>query len=401
MTSSAGPTNFLSGPNRAIAVLCVTQILGWAALFYPPGLTMTHIAAAHGWSLAQALSGFSIALGVSGLCAPYACGLVDRYGGNGIMAGGALIGAAGLLALPLAGNFWVYTAGWVLLGISMACNLYDPAFTVLTRIFGTASRRPITLVTFVGGLASTLSWPMTQLLITHGGWESVYYAFAGVLAFVVAPLCAFGLPRNVAYVAPRVAADAPVVAPAKFVSPTGATFILVTAGFACHAFMQSGTLAHLLAILQRGGISVEASVVIGAMFGPAQVLTRMADFATGGRLHPLWVARLAMALMGCGFIFLIVVGFSIEVAALFAITFGAANGVVTIARGALPLSLFGPVGYGRVVGRIARPAQICQALSPFVLAYAIDRWSDRTAIEILIAMALIALICFSAIRRPS
>jgi hypothetical protein len=75
--------------------------------------------------------------------------------------------------------------------------------------------------------------------------------------------------------------------------------------------------------------------------------------------------------------------------------------VVTIARGALPLSLFGPVGYGRVVGRIARPAQICQALSPFVLAYAIDRWSDRTAIEILIAMALIALICFSAIRRPS
>ena len=111
------------------------------------------------------------------------------------------------------------------------------------------------------------------------------------------------------------------------------------------------------------------------------------------------VARLAMALMGCGFLLLVVAGFSTGIAALFAIMFGAANGVVTIARGALPLSLFGPVGYGRVVGRIARPAQICQALSPFVLAYVIDRWSDRAAIEILIAMALMALICFSFLRR--
>ncbi len=399
MIARAGPFSFLSGPHRAVAVLCVTQILGWAALFYPPGLTMTHIAAEHGWSLAQALSGFSIALGVSGLCAPFACGLVDRHGGNGVMAAGSLIGAAGLLALPLATNFWVYTAGWVLLGIAMACNLYDPAFTALTRIFGTASRRPITLVTFVGGLASTLSWPVTQMLISHGGWHSVYYVFAGVLAFVVAPLYAFGLPRHAAATPPAVAHDAPAPAPVKYFSPTGAPFLLVMAGFACHAFMQSGTLAHLLAILQRGGVSVEASVAIGAMFGPAQVFTRMADFASGGRLHPLWVARLAMALMGCGFLLLVVAGFSTGIAALFAIMFGAANGVVTIARGALPLSLFGPVGYGRVVGRIARPAQICQALSPFVLAYVIDRWSDRAAIEILIAMALMALICFSSLRR--
>lgn len=391
----------ISGPYRAVGILCITQILGWGALFYPPGLTMPHIAAAHGWSLAQSLFGFSIALGVSGLTAPFACGLVERHGGHFVMAGGALIGALGLVILPLTDRYEVYLATWVLLGIGMACNLYDPAFTALTRIFGMASRRPITLVTFVGGLASTLSWPTTQMLIVHGGWRSVYFVFAGVMAFIIAPLYAFALPRNAVYVPPPAADNAPPVKTVKIIPAAGAPFLLMAAGFAGHAFVQSGTLAHLLTILQRGGIDAGTAVVIGALFGPAQVLTRIADFATGGRLHPLWLVRTAMTLMACAFTLLVVLGFSPAVAAVFALMFGAANGVVTIARGALPLALFGAVGYGRVVGRIARPAQICQALAPFALAYVIDRWSGPVALEILVAIALLALCCFAAIRRPS
>lgn len=396
----AGPHLLSSGPSRAVIILCITQVLGWGALFYPPGLTMTHIAAAHGWSLAQALFGFSIGLGVSGLVAPFTCALIERHGGHYVMAGGALIGALGLVILPLTGQYWIYLASWVLLGIAMACNLYDPAFTALTRIFGMASRRPITLVTFVGGLASTFSWPTTQALISFGGWRSVYFVFAAVMAFIIAPLYAFALPRNAVYVPPPVADGAPPVTLAKIVPAAGAPFLLMAAGFAAHAIVQSGTLAHLLTILQRGGIDAGTAVVIGALFGLAQVLTRIADFMSGGRLHPLWVARMAMALMACAFTLLVVAGLSPGVAALFAVMFGAANGVVTIARGALPLALFGSVGYGRVVGRIARPAQICQALAPFALAYVIDQWSGRAALEMLIAVALLSLACFAALRRP-
>lgn len=397
----AGPKVFSSGPSRAVIVLCITQVLGWGALFYPPGLTMPHIAAAHGWSLAQALLGFSIGLGVSGLTSPFSCHLVERHGGHHVMAGGALIGALGLLILPLADQYWLYLAGWVLLGIAMACNLYDPAFTALTRIFGASSRRAITLVTFVGGLASTFSWPTTQMLIAHGGWRSVYFVFAGVMAFIVAPLYAFALPRNALYAPPPVAEGAAPVKTAAIIPSIGMPFLLVAAGFAAHAIMQSGTLAHLLTILQRGGIDPGTAVMIGALFGPAQVLTRIADFMSGGRLHPLWLVRIAMALMACAFILLVAAGISPAVATVFALMFGAANGVVTIARGALPLTLFGAVGYGRVVGRIARPAQICQALSPFALAYVIDRWSGQVALELLIGVALLALACFVLLRRPS
>lgn len=397
----AGLQGSSSGPSRAVIVLCITQILGWGALFYPPGLTMPHIAAAHGWSLAQALLGFSIAMGVSGLTAPFSCGLIERHGGHYVMAGGALIGALGLLLLPFASQYWLYLASWILLGIAMACNLYDPAFTALARIFGTASRRPITLVTFVGGLASTLSWPTTQMLISAGGWRTVYFAFAGVMAFIIAPLYAFVLPRNAVYVPPPAPEGTPAPVVAKTVPSVGAPFLLMAAGFACHALMLSGTLSHLLTILQRGGIDAGTAVFIGALFGPAQVLTRIADFVSGGRVHPLWLVRIAMGTMACAFVLLVIAGFSPGIATAFALMFGAANGVVTIARGALPLAMFGAVGYGRVVGRIARPAQICQALAPFVLAYVIDRWSGLAALDILIAVALAALACFALLRRPA
>jgi hypothetical protein len=85
---------------------------------------------------------------------------------------------------------------------------------------------------------------------------------------------------------------------------------------------------------------------------------------------------------------------------LFAIAFGAANGVMTIARGALPLLMFGPAGYGRVIGRIARPALFVQAMAPFLVAWAFERFSDRTVLETGIVGALLALACFMAIRPP-
>lgn len=403
MSSIAGLAALMSGPHRAVVVLCLTQILGWGALFYPPALTMVHIAEAQGWSLTLALSGFSIALGVSGLVAPYACGLIDRHGGNFVMSAGAVIGAAGLALLPFAGHYLIYVVAWLLIGVAIAAVLYDPAFTTLTRIYGAGARRPITLVTFAGGFASTVAWPLMHVLIEIGGWSLVYFVWAGVLAFVVAPLHAFALPRRTAAAqpvagAPHAATAAP--APARTVAAKGWPFILMAAGFAGHAFVLSGATTHLLEILQRGGIEAGMAVTIGALFGPAQVVTRLADFVTGGRLHALWVARLSIGLMVFAFGLLALAGTTPLIAALFAVLFGGANGVMTIARGALPLSMFGASGYGRVIGRVSRPGLILQALAPFALAFAMDQWSAQRALEILTLVVLVSLLCFSLLRRP-
>src|SRR5690242_12246761 len=152
---SFSPHDLLLGPWRAVPVLGVTQILAWGALFYPPVLTVPLIAADHGWSLAFTMGGLSIGLLAAGLVAPTVGRMIDRYGGHVVMTVGSLIGAAGLVALVNAGSMPTYLTAWVVIGVAMAASLYDPAFASLGRIFGAGARRPITMLTFIGGLAST------------------------------------------------------------------------------------------------------------------------------------------------------------------------------------------------------------------------------------------------------
>ena len=388
------------GPERAVLVLSFTEILSWGILIYPPVLTVPHIAADHGWSLAFCMGGLSIGLIVSGILSPTACGLIDRHGGNSVMSLGAIAGAVGLVGIAFADRQPVYLACWLLVGAGMSSTLYDPAFTTLTRIFGASARRQITFVTFAGGFASTVGWPATHFLIEYFGWRGAYLTFAAVLILVVAPLHAFALPRAV-FTAPAPVTTSTAPVEQNYLLPRGTPFLLLTAGFALHAFLLSGVTSNLLAVLERGGIAAGTVVAIGALFGPAQVLARLADFTFAGRTSPLWVARAAVTTIVIAFTMLAILGISPVVAAIFAMMFGAANGVMTIARGALPLVLFGPVGYGRVIGRVARPALFLQALAPFAVASAVENLSNRTVLEIAAIGSLVALTCFIAIRPPN
>ncbi len=391
--------DLLLGPERAVLVLSFTEILAWGILIYPPVLTAPHMAAEHGWSLAFCMAGLSVALIVSGMFSPTACGLIDRHGGNTVMSLGALAGAAGLAGIAVADQRITYLLCWLFIGIGMSTTLYDPAFTTLTRIFGASARRQITFVTFAGGFASTVGWPATHLLLAHVGWRGTYVVFAVVLALVIAPLHALALPRAV-FKPPAVSTSATIPGPIDYLTPRGTTFLLLAAAFALYAFLLSGVTSNLLGMLERSGIAAGTVVAIGALFGPAQVVARLGDFIFASHTSPLWVARTAITVMMLAFALLAFGGISPLLAAMFSIVFGAANGVMTIARGALPLMLFGPVGYGRVVGRIARPALMLQALAPFAVASAAEQLSDRTVLELATVGALVALACFAAIRPP-
>jgi MFS family permease len=394
------PGAFIFGPWRAVSVLGVTEILSWGALFYPPVLTVPLIAADHGWSPAFAMAGFSAGLFVGGLCARYVGGAIDRFGGHMVMPAGSLIGAAGLLALVWAPGAATYFAAWITIGVAMAASLYDPAFATLGRIFGSAARAPITVLTLAGGFASTVSWPATQFLIDAIGWRGAYLVYAALLAGLAAPLHAFGLPREQAHGAPHHASAADNKTKI-FIPSRGFAFALVATGFAAYAFVPSALSAQLLAIFHRFGLPPATVVAIGMLFGPAQVLARICELSFARRLHPIWIARFAVGLLVAAFVLLALLPFSAALAAIFAVMYGMANGLLTIARGTVPLALFGAAGYGRLMGRIGGPYLVVQAMAPVVLTFVADHASDAIGLAVVAAFAVIALICFVLIRRPS
>ena len=385
------------GSWRAVAVLGVTQILAWGTVFYPPVMTVPLIAADRGFSFTFAMGGFSAGLLAAGFVSPTVGSLIDRYGGHRVMPFGSLAGAIGLVGLTYASHPGAYFAVWILLGIAMAASLYDPAFATLGRIFGAKARQPITVLTLAGGFASTVSWPATYALLQPLGWQGTYLVYAALLAFVAAPLHVFALPRTRAthdVVPAESAAQPPTVQPAS-----GAPFVLLVAAFSAYAFIPSGLSAHLLAIFQRAGIDPGTVVLIGALFGPSQVAARLCEFIFARNVHPLVMVRFAVTLLVLSFAVLWFFGFSASAAVAFAVMFGLANGLCTIARGAVPLALFGPAGYGRIIGRIARPSLVITAIAPVVIAFVAERASDPVALAVAAGFAVVSLVCFSLVRR--
>ncbi len=63
-------------------------------------------------------------------------------------------------------------------------------------------------------------------------------------------------------------------------------------------------------------------------------------------------------------------------APLFSVLHGAGNGILTIAKGTLPLVWFGPQGYGLLQGWLMFPARVAQALAPFLFGLALVRWGS-------------------------
>lgn len=142
---------------------------------------------------------------------------------------------------------------------------------------------------------------------------------------------------------------------------------------------------HLLTLLQQRGLSLGEAVALGALIGPAQVAGRIGEMASGGRHHPFWTLAAASVLSAAG-VTMLAAGFLIIGLSL--ILYGAGNGIFSIAKGALPLALFGPSRYAPIMGRLARPSLVAQAAGPTVGAILLSvGGTDQT----LVALAALAI----------
>src|SRR5262249_54075280 len=159
----------------------------------------------------------------------------------------------------------------------------------------------------IGGFASTVSWPVTYLLLQQFGWQRTYLVYAASLALVAAPLHAFALPRERAEAEVK---SAEVIAAAPTRPARGATFLLGLGAFASYAFVPSGLSAHLLAIFERAGLDPATVVLIGALFGPSQVAARLCEFIFARDVHPLYMVRFAIGMLLASFVLLGLLGFS-------------------------------------------------------------------------------------------
>ncbi|TGN90406.1 MFS transporter [Bradyrhizobium yuanmingense] len=356
-----------AGSLTVIIALGTAQTIAWASSYYLPAILAAPIASDLGLAPTYVFGALSGALVISGLLGPRVGHAIDTFGGRSMLAVSNLVFAAGLLLLSAAHGVAVLIAAWVLLGIGMGMGLYEAAFATLARIYGANARRTITGITLIAGFASTLGWPLTTWLATEYGWRAACQLWAVIHIGLALPLN-LALPRAV----PLLQEAGPSTGASQQSGGQSETFamILLAYMFAAASFVSSGVSAILPSMLVAFGATPAQALLAGALVGPAQVGARLLEAGWLGRFHPLLSARLAMLMNPIGVLALVAGGPLL--APLFTVLYGAGNGIITIARGTLPLALFGPVGFGRRVGMISLPSRATGAFAPLALGLMVE-----------------------------
>ena len=369
-----------------ITALGVAQILAWGTSFYFPAVFAGPIVADTGWSLGYVVGGTSVGLLVAGLISPQVGRIIDVHGGRSVLLASSLFYAAGLAGIAVAPALPIYLGAWVLLGIGMGSGLYDAVFAALGRMYGNQARTPITNLTLFGGFASTVCWPLSAFMIEHAGWRTACLIYAGLHLFVALPLQMAVIGGATKPAATSASADAaPANAPPRIAHET-MIFALLALVLSIAAGIGSIVVVHLLIFLQARGVDFAVAVSFGTLFGPAQVGARVVERLLGSRYHPIWTMIGSCTLMAVGL--LLLVG-HFPLLLLVILFYGAGYGISWIGRGTLPLALFGPVRFPRLMGKLAFPSLIVQALAPSAGALAIEASGADATIGVLTVLALI------------
>ncbi len=349
--------------------LGTAQTLAWASSYYLVAFVAAPQASDLGVTQTSIYAAFSVALLVAAVLGPKVGRTIDLIGGREVLALSSLLFAGGLAVMSLAPGPAIVWAGWLLLGAGMGLGLYDAAFATLGRIYGEAARSSITGITLLAGFASTVGWPITSWGVEAFGWRPTCMGWAAAHILIGLPLNLLTLPkmRPVAHSADSAIAKAAAGPPEVRMDRN---MWLLGFAFAAGWVVAAALAAHLPRMLELAGANAAQVLLAGMLLGPAQVAARMLEATLLSRTHPLTTARACMLThpIGAG---LLLAGGGI-MAAPFMLLHGGGHGILTIARGTVPLAVFGARDYGYRLGLIGAPTRIAQAFSPLAFGLIID-----------------------------
>lgn len=381
----------MSSKATAVIALGIVQILAWGSSFYVPAVFAPAIEAELGWPLGVLVGGLTFGLLIAGLISPRVGRLVQDHGGRPVLIVSSLAFATGLGAMAIATALPVYFIGWALIGVGMGTGLYDAVFAALGRRYGAQARGAIASLTLIGGFASTVCWPLSALLIDAVGWRSAAAIYALLHLVVGLPLQLWAFRGSDPPMPAR--EDRQQSAPLRD-GRDRLMLGLIAANLTIVSAIGALLVVNLLIVLQSLGVDATTAIWLGTIFGPSQVAVRLLENLFGNRYHPVWT-MLGSGILVLAGLAILLVGWPSFALAIF--LFGGGYGVSWIARGTLPLTVFGPERFPRVMGLIAFPSLIAQALAPLLGASMLTAFGPSATLIAILATAAINLLIVIAV----
>ncbi|NML16081.1 MFS transporter [Azohydromonas caseinilytica] len=378
-------------PSRLLVPgLSLSLLISWGSLYYAFAVLAGPMRLALGCDADTMAGAFSLALLVWGV-ATYPVGVaLHRWGGRVVMASGSLLAAVAFLGLYGVSALWAFYALWAMLGLAMALTLYEPAFAVIVQSFRADRRRRIGWLTIVGGLASTVFWPLSHYLSTQLGWRQTALVFAVLHLLVCLPVH-LGLPRS------RLAEDsqdststepAGGVADAEpMTTQHRSAFAQLGACFTIYGFITAAMAVQVIPALQSRGLDAANALSLAACIGPMQAAGRALDLAMGNRMDARRVGILTLSLMPLSLAALWLAQWRPELCLVFVIAYGLGLGLMTVVKATAPLDLFGARRYARNSGVLGAPAVIARAAGPIGAAWLLSAFNGHGPVLLVLLAA--------------
>ncbi|MEM6422907.1 MAG: MFS transporter, partial [Pseudomonadota bacterium] len=372
--------------------LGVSQVMGYGVLYYAYAILLPEMAVPLGLTLAGIFGVLSLALFFGGFLSPVAGMLVDRFGGRYVMTFGALI--AGLATMSIGfveGRTSLFAAILVLEAAAMFV-LYSVAFASVARLdLSVSPQRSITIITLFGGVASTIFWPLTLALYEAVDWRTAWMILGAAYLAVCVPLhwiCLAGPERDLTKLGAS-GSDWPELTGG--VRTRGMAWMV--ASFIFSGYLMGAVMTLWVTNVQDLGHSAAMAALAGAVIGPFKTVGRFLELFISRKLYPLNTYWLALGLMLAGFLTILAVGFTVPGILIAAALYGMGDGIKTIARGTLPLALFGAKGYGARLGWINTASMAANASAPFAFAWltqSFGGWVSFAAMTAILSIAVAA-----------
>jgi MFS family permease len=388
-------------PSTILWVLSTGQLITWGLVYYTFPLFVAPMEKELGWSRNDLFGALSAGLMVAGLCSIPVGAWIDRGHGRKLMTGGSLLAAIMMFVWSRTQSLPVFYLVWLGLGACQSVTLYEPAFAVITRVYGPRFRQAIMVMTFVGGLASTFGIPFAQLLIDRIDWRPTLVVLAAInlgVALFIHWLFVPGPHEKAVPIehSPSTATSRPKRGPLAMAVRVPAFWGLVVA-FAGYGLAFSAMSFHLIPLLAERHVEIGVVMAIIALIGPMQVVGRVLLMAGQRHITAIQLGALiyfafpiAMSMLAAGVS-------DVYGLILFAIIYGVANGLVTILRGMAVPEFIGPQGYGVVSGALTMPTNVMRAAGPILASLAWSAFGNYTPVLWgLAAIMLVAAAGFAA-----
>lgn len=392
------------GGARAVSthILGIHTLVMYGITYYAIGAAAPMMARNFGVATSSVFIVLGAALVAHAMIAPQAGRAIDRHGAGRFLLIGTVVRVTGLLVLASASHVAVFFAALAVIQFMSVFTEYETAFAAAVEAHGEHARSSLSLITVWGGLASTVFWPLTSHLLGVTDWRTMFLVYSGIMAAVSIPVSLYIVARSKPRSAPitevRTIAPGDTVATAPTATAhRSALFVPLVAGFSLVSIAM-GIPVIMPNLLDGLGLGSTA-VLAGLLFGPSQTAGRFFEFVFGRRTPPLSVAIAASALLPVAIAALLAGRDHVWGPVLFAILFGAGNGIGYVVRGTVVLSLFGPSGYASYLGRIARVRLLVSAATPIVLTVLLERFGAVAAFGFAAVAAMLGVGAFFVVHR--